>query len=421
MKILILGAGIIGLTTAFQLVERGHHVLLVERENAPGRVSSYMNGGQFSYTYAEPLASPAMLRQFIPLLMGRGRAVQLDLLTLVRILPWGLRFLSNCTAARFSENTQSVLRLAWLSRQEMEDYLSRYSVEFDFRQTGKLHLYRDPTQLRRAESMVTLKNSLGFGQEVWDEGQCLAAEPALQAYRGSLAGGIFSPLDQSGDTYKLIQHLRQACRQTGRCELFTELEIEGFRVDRDRIVGIRSSSREMHADAYVLCAGAESPRLLKRLGFYLPIVPVKGYSITVPALPGTPEINLTDTHNKIVFTRLGKRLRVAGLMEFAGWNREITQSQIERLLRLAEGALPKAGKYASLEASWAGLRPMTPDGVPVIGPSRWRNLWLNIGHGMLGSTLAFGSARLIADLIEGREAPLAADRFHAGRFNKSCA
>jgi D-amino-acid dehydrogenase len=199
------------------------------------------------------------------------------------------------------------------------------------------------------------------------------------------------------------------------------VEIEGFRVDREQVVGIRSSKQELHADAYVVCAGADSPRLLKGLGYSLPIVPVKGYSITVPALAGAPALNLTDTYHKIVFTRLGSRLRVAGLMEFAGWNREITKSQIARLLRLAQGALPKAGEYAQLEASWAGLRPMTPDGVPIIGPCRWRNLWLNIGHGMLGSTLAFGSARLIADLIDGRDAPLEAKRFFAGRFNRSYA
>ena len=197
------------------------------------------------------------------------------------------------------------------------------------------------------------------------------------------------------------------------------MEVEGFRTAPGSIQAVHSKGRELQADAYVLCAGAESPRLLKGLLAGLPIIPVKGYSITVPALPGAPQINLTDTHHKIVFTRLGDRLRVAGLMEFAGWDRGISTAQIERLLRLAEQLLPQAGDYRKLEASWAGLRPMTPDGVPVIGPTRWDNLWLNIGHGMLGSTLAFGSARLLADLIDGSDAPLEIDAFHAGRFNRA--
>jgi D-amino-acid dehydrogenase len=291
-------------------------------------------------------------------------------------------------------------------------------MEFDFRQTGKLHLYRDPAMLERAESMAAIKNRLGFGQEIWDEARCRAAEPALTQYRESLAGGVFSPLDQSGDTYKLIEALRQKCLKSGRCELFTATEVVGFKTDRGQIRAVRYNSRELEADAYVLCAGAESPRLLNRLGVDLPILPVKGYSITVPALPGAPQINLTDTHHKIVFTQLGDRLRVAGLMEFAGWDRRVSPHQIKHLIRLAERLLPQAGDYRRLQASWAGLRPMTPDGVPVIGPTPWGNFWLNIGHGMLGSTLAFGSARLIADLIEGCDTPLETDGFHAGRLNR---
>ena len=417
MKILILGAGIIGLTTAYQLLRRGHQVLLVEREDTPGRVSSYMNGGQFSYTYAEPLASPAMRRQLVPLLLGRHRSLQLHLAAFPQVIPWGLRFLRQCTPARFTANTRAVLGLARLSRDEMEQYLSGQAAEFDFRHTGKLHLYRDQSLLRGAEDMVALKNQLGFGQEIWDETRCRAAEPALAGYPGSMAGGVFSPLDQSGDSYKLIEALHRQCLDTGRCELFTGLEVAGFRTARGSIQAVRYNNGELQADAYVLCAGAESPRLLKSLGAGLPIIPVKGYSITVPALPGAPQINLTDTHHKIVFTRLGDRLRIAGLMEFAGWDRRISAAQIERLLRLAEQLLPQAGDYRKLQASWAGLRPMTPDGVPVIGPTQWDNFWLNIGHGMLGSTLAFGSARLLADLVDGADAPLKTDAFHAGRLN----
>ena len=418
MKILILGAGIIGMASATYLLRRDHHVMIVDRQSAPGRVSSYMNGGQFSYGYAEPLASPAMLRQLPAMFLGRNGALKITPAAFPGILPWGLWFLRNCTASRYTENTKSVLRLARLSREEMDRHVRERKTDFDFRKTGKLHLYRDPVQLQRVSSLVQLKNAFGLGQEIWNPQQCLAAEPALEEYPGSLAGGVFSPLDQSGDTFKLIQSLRDECLQSGQCDFHLDTEVLGFREKRAVITGIHTAHGVMSADAYLLCAGAESPQLLQSLGMRLPIVPVKGYSITVPALSGAPVINLTDTHHKIVFTRLGDKLRVAGLMEFGGRNSRISEERIDHLLRLASMLLPSAGDYAHLEAYWAGQRPMSPDGAPIIGPTRWRNLWLNTGHGMLGSTLAFGSARHITALLDGSRSPLERENFQAERFDR---
>ena len=416
MKVLILGAGIIGMATAFYLQRRNHHVLILDRESVPGRVSSYMNGGQFSYSYAEPLASPSMLRQLPSLLLGRQGALKITPAAYPEIIPWGLRFMRQCSADQQKANTRRVLRLARLSREEMLRYIDEQTPDFDFRQTGKLHLYRDPLQLQRAAPLVELKNSLGFGQEIWSPQRCLAAEPALADYPGSLAGGIFSPLDQSGDSFKLIQSLREDCLRSGRCEFQLSTQVNGFMAQGAVITGIRTTQGETSADAYVLCAGAESPRLLQGLGMRLPILPIKGYSITVPALAGAPVINLTDTQHKIVFTRLGDRLRVAGLMEFAGWNRSVDQEPVEHLLRLAEKVLPAAGDYSRLDDYWAGLRPMTPDGAPIIGPTRWGNLWLNTGHGMLGSTLALGSARHLADVLDGKPSQLREGEYRAERF-----
>jgi D-amino-acid dehydrogenase len=416
MKVLILGAGIIGMATACYLQRRNHHVLILDRENAPGRVSSYMNGGQFSYSYAEPLASPSMLRQLPAMLLDRQSGLKITPAALPEIIPWGLRFLRHCTGDKHRKNTQRVLSLAKLSHEEMVRYVREQTPDFDFRQTGKLHLYRDPLQLQRAVPLVNLKNSLGFGQEIWNPQRCLAAEPALKDYSGPLAGGIFSPLDQSGDSYKLIQVLRDDCLQSGRCEFHFATEVDGFLAKGVEITGIRTAKGAFSADVYVLCAGAESPRLLQTIGMRLPVLPIKGYSITVPALSGAPALNLTDTQHKIVYTRLGDRLRVAGLMEFSGWNRQIDKEPVEYLLRLAKKLLPTAGDYSQLDDHWAGLRPMTPDGTPIIGPTRWRNLWLNTGHGMLGSTLALGSARHIAALLDGGSSPIDAEEFLAERF-----
>ncbi len=416
MKILIIGAGIIGLTTAYFLVRRGYSVLVVEQESAIGTVSSYMNGGQFSYSYAEPLASPSMPRQLPAILFGRHAALKIKPAAFTQLMPWGLQFLRNCTIEKFTENTQTVLRLAKLSREEMGHFINLHVADFSFRETGKLHLYQDSNLLQRTASLVELKNRLGFMQEIWNSEQCLNREPALNGYQGPLAGGIFSPLDQSGDTYELIQSLQEVCLQSGQCEFRTNTTVNGFDVKASRIAAIKTTKEDLSADGYVVSAGAASPQLMKKLGIKLPIMPVKGYSITVPALPQAPEINLTDTKFKIVFTKLGEQLRVAGLMEFAGHDRHIRKDRIEYLLGLAKAALPQAGDYQKLLSCWAGLRPMTPDGIPLIGPTRWQNLWLNAGHGMLGSTLAFGSARLIADLIDGADTPIDRTNFHPGRF-----
>lgn len=418
MKVLILGAGIIGMASASALLRRNHHVIVVDRESTPGRISSYMNGGQFSYTYAEPLASPALLRQLPFLLLGKHGALTVNNHAFPELLPWGIRFLRNCTSTRYIENTKRVLRLARLSREEMGRYLSEQNPDFDFRTTGKLHLYRDPATLQRVSSLVKLKNLLGFGQEIWNAQQCRAAEPALQCYPEPFAGGVFSPLDQSGDTFKLIQALQSECRESGRCEFRLKSEVYGIRVKQADVTSIQTSKEVLSADAYILSAGTESSRLLRNLGVRLPIIPVKGYSITVPALPSAPEINLTDTHNKIVFTKLGDKLRVAGMMEFAGRNPQICQERVDHLLRLAKKVLPSAGDYSRPIAYWAGLRPLTPDGVPIIGPTQWRNLWLNTGHGMLGSTLSLGSARLIADLLDGGQIPIERGDYQAERFER---
>ncbi len=419
MKILIIGAGIIGLTTAYQLVKRGFHVLVLEREADLGRVSSYMNGGQFSFSYAEPLANPAMPRQLPAILFGRYAALKIKPAAFPKLLPWGLRFLQNCNAEDYTQNTKNVLSLAQVSREEMGRYLSEQTADFNFRATGKLHIYRDSIELQRITPLVELKNSLGFAQEIWNSEMCLQREPALKHYQGPFAGGVFSPLDQSGDTYKLIQALKNSCLQTGRCEIRTQVDVRGFNIEQGLVSSVASANEKFSADGYVVCAGVASARLLRTAGIGLPIIPVKGYSITVPAFSRAPEINLTDTQKKIVFTRLGTELRVAGLMEFTGQNLQTPKKTVAHLLRLASSTLPQAGDYTQLNACWAGLRPMTPDNVPVIGPTRWRNLWLNAGHGMLGSTLAFGSARLIADLLSGTKNPLDDTSFDLGRFEKS--
>ena len=416
MRILIIGAGIIGMTSAYCLVQRGHRVTVIDREAKPGHIGSYQNGGQFSYGYAEPLAAPSLWLQLPVLLATRDGPLSIKPAGLPTLLGWGARFLRNCTPRRFLKHTLSVLQLALASREELGRFLATTPEPFDFRATGKLHIYAHARRLNQVEGLVRLKNRHGLQQTIWDAAACRQHEPALKEYQGPLAGGVYSPLDQSGDTYRLIQALQQTCIRSGLCTIRSQVNLDSFNIKGNGIDCIQTSVGDLSADTYVMCAGADSANLLRESGIRLPMIPVKGYSVTVPARTGAPTINLTDTRHRIVYTKLGERLRVAGIMEFAGYDRRVCEQRIENLLATARQSLPQAGDYARPLSSWAGLRPMTPDGMPIVGRGSWRNLWINTGHGMLGTTLAFGSARLLADLIDGREPAIDAARYSFRRF-----
>jgi D-amino-acid dehydrogenase len=315
---------------------------------------------------------------------------------------WGLSFLANCTPGRAKLNTERALRLALYSRQSLRDLRDQTKIAYDQRTEGILHIYRDAREFAHASATAGMMLDHGLERLVKSPAECARIEPALANVAPELAGGIFTPGDESGDAHRFTQALAALAAARG-ARFRWNVAVRGLRRDGDRIGGLVTDSGTIEADAYVLATGCVSPALVRPLGLRLPIVPAKGYSITVPVDThlGAPSVSITDDEHKIVYSRLGERLRVAGTAEMTGFDLTLTPSRVAAITARAREMFPDGGDYSRAEP-WTGLRPTTPDGVPLIGATPFRNLWLNTGHGTLGWTMACGSGRLLADLIAGR-------------------
>ncbi|MFN3076442.1 MAG: D-amino acid dehydrogenase [Alphaproteobacteria bacterium] len=404
MKIIVLGAGVVGVATAYWLAREGHETLVLDRQHAPAQETSFANGGQISASHAEPWANPATPGKILKWL---GRADAPLVVKWGRYDPalwtWGLRFLRNCTPARTKRNTELTLRLALYSRSCLKALRAETGIEYDEREQGILHIYRDRGEFRQACHAAAIMESLGLRRETCTAEACVGIEPALSGVAGELAGGLYSREDESGDAHRFTVRLAVLAQALG-AEFRYGINITGFETSGRRISALATSAGLLRADAYVLSLGSYSPLLARSLGLRLPIYPAKGYSITAPILDEsrTPSVSITDDEHKMVFSRLGNRLRAAGTAELAGWDSSQTPVRAQAILRHARTLFPYACDYEQAEP-WAGLRPKTPDSVPILGPCPIENLFLNTGHGTLGWTMACGSARVLADLIAGRE------------------
>lgn len=415
MEIVILGSGVVGVSLAWELLQRGHGVTVVDRAASPGLATSFANGGQLSYSYTDSLADPALLPKMPGMVVGRDPAFELNLSADPKLLAWGLRFLRNCTGERALRNTRNVLRLALYSRQRLHALLAAQPLDFDYRRDGKLHIYADAAGLDKARERVALKASWDCPQEVLTRAQCRAREPALAEWRGTIAGGVFSPLDESGDAYRFTEALAARCVGAGARFCFG-VAVEGFEVGGGSVRAVRAAEGALEGDLYVMALGPQSPLLERDLGLSLPVYPLKGYSATVPAGPGAPLVSITDTQRKVVFCKLGDRLRIAGMAELSGYTEGADPEKIQRLLDAGQAAFPRGGDYARVQHQWAGFRPATPDSAPILGGCGYDNLVLNTGHGMLGWTLACASAAVVADVIDGRTPEIDLDGLTLERF-----
>jgi D-amino-acid dehydrogenase len=404
VKVLVLGAGVIGTTSAWYLCQAGHEVTVIERRAAAGLETSFANGGQISAGHAEPWAKPSVVpkilrwlgREDAPLLF-RPRA---DLAQWL----WGLRFLAECRPGRFERNCRVLARLAVYSRDCLRALRRETGIRYDELARGILQfatVQRDFDALaRHAETM----RGFGIHREVKDAAACLALEPALRFSQERVIGGLYAPGDESGDAHRFTQELAARAAQRGvRFEMATE--VRAVAAAGGEVRAVDTSKGRVTADAYVVAMGSYSALLLRRMGIRIPVYPLKGYSITLPLGPAeaaaAPSVSLTDEACKIVISRLGSRLRAAGTAELTGYDTSISELRCAAIARRVRQLFPRLGA-ASRAENWAGLRPATPNNVPVIGRTRLRNLFLNTGHGTLGWTLACGSAAALADLIGGR-------------------
>ena len=407
MRVTVLGAGVVGVTSAWYLAADGHEVTVIERQPLPAQETSFANGGQISVSHAEPWANPKtplkalkwMWREDAPLLW-RWRADPAQ-------WAWGLRFLRECTAARARANVGAIVRLGLASRSALRSLRRELVLEYNQLERGILHFYTDSREFDHALPQAALMREFGCERVPQTAAECLAIEPALAGSRAPVVGGTYTAGDESGDARRFTEALAQRAAARGVRFRYGET-VAALQHEGGRLSGVRLGSGEtLNADVTVLALGSYSPLLLRPLGVRLPVYPAKGYSATL-ALPegvAAPSVSLTDDGHKIVISRLGQSLRVAGTAEFNGYDMSLNAPRCAALLRRTRDIFPALEAVTQVDY-WAGLRPATPGNVPVIGDmaaAGLAGLWLNTGHGTLGWTLACGSARLLADLVVGRD------------------
>ncbi|NVK18179.1 MAG: D-amino acid dehydrogenase [Methylocystaceae bacterium] len=400
MRILVLGAGVVGTTTAFYLQRAGHEVVVIDRQNEPGMETSFANGGQIAAAHADPWASPATPWKALKWI---GQKEAPLLFHYMRYDPalwsWCLKFLSNCTQKKTEVNTERTLRIALHSRECLKNIRKKISLDYDHREEGILHFYRSEKEFELAVKAAETMRKYGLDRKVLSPSDCVKTEKNLAGIESDLVGGIYSANDESGDAHRFTQQLGAYCRQQA-VEFATNHDIQSLIIEDGKVKGVKTDKGDIYGDGVVICLGSFSAPFLKPYGLKLPIYPAKGYSITLPLTKpdNAPTVSLTDDEFKLVFSRLGDRLRVAGTAELGGYSTDVNQIRSRFILKKTLEIFPDCGDPMGVDY-WAGLRPKTPDSVPIIGKTPIDSLYLNTGHGTLGWTMSCGSAQVIADII----------------------
>jgi D-amino-acid dehydrogenase len=418
MRVLVLGGGVIGITTAWFLARDGHEVTVVEREQGVALGTSYANGAMIHSSLVEPWNQPGIAWKLLRWLGRDDAPAVLRPSAIPGMFGWGLSFLRNATPARHRRHMLINLRLALLSAGLLKEVRRETGIAYDHGERGILKIARDQAGLDEAQAEAELLAEHGeLPFRVLDRAGVMAFEPALAEGGDAIRGGLLFPDDESGDCHLFSRRLAEAFeRDGGTLRLGTT--IERIETEGDRIAAVQAGGERLEADAYVLALGWSSPALVRDLGLRLPIVPVKGYSLTaqIDGWNDPPRVAVVD--EVIGLVPLGDRIRLAGSAEFTGPDLTLNRHRSDYIWRTALKVYPALARHADLDAAerWTGLRPMTPDGPPILGPTRYRNLFLNTGHGHLGWTFACGSAQVVAALVAGRTAPIALDGLTVDRF-----
>lgn len=416
MKVAVLGSGVIGVTSAWYLAEAGHDVVVIDRQPGPALETSFANAGEISPGYASPWAAPGIPQKAIRWLMMRHAPLILQPAIDREMLGWLFAMLRNCTGTRYAINKARMVRLAEYSRDRLIALRADTGIAYDERMQGTLQLFRTQKQLDGTEKDIAVLRAGGVPFELLDREGCIAVEPGLAAAREKIVGGLRLPGDETGDCFKFTVSLAAMAAERGVQFRYGEA-IQSLAIDRARIVGVETDRGRITADRYVVTLGSHSAAMLRPLGLKLPVYPVKGYSITVPIVDAAraPESTLMDESYKIAITRLGDRIRVGGMAEISGYNNALPERRRATLVHSLTDLFPGAGDIDAA-SYWSGLRPMTPDGTPVIGATPYDNLFLNTGHGTLGWTIACGSGQLIADLVSGGTTDIEAEDLSISRY-----
>jgi D-amino-acid dehydrogenase len=417
VKVLVLGSGVIGVTSAYYLARTGHEVTVVDRQPEAARETSFANAGEVSPGYSSPWAGPGVPVKAIKwLLMKHGPLVIRPKLDPAMWI-WLLKMLRNCTSARYAVNKSRMIPIAEYSRDCLRALRAEIGIHYDERSRGTLQLFRNSAQLDGTAEDIAVLKQYGVPYEVLDRAGCIATEPALAAVKDKIAGGLRLPEDETGDCRMFTEALTAQAAKLG-VQFKFNTGIERLIADGSGIASVATSAGLLQAEAYVVALGSWSPRLLKPLGISIPVYPVKGYSITVPIVDAdsAPVSTVMDESYKVAITRLGDRIRVGGTAEISGYSDKLHAARRATLDHSLTDLFPRGGDTARA-TFWCGLRPMTPDGPPVIGATNYPNLHLNTGHGTLGWTMACGSGRVLADLLSGRKPDIDTTELAISRYD----
>ena len=419
MKIIVLGSGVIGTTSAYYLAKAGHEVTVIDRQPEAGLETSFANAGEVSPGYAAPWAGPGVPMKAVKWLLMQHSPLVVRPALDPQMWRWMFQMLANCNQKSYETNKGRMVRLAEYSRDCLVQLRLDTGIAYDERSQGTLQLFRSQKQLDGAAADTAVLERYQVLYSVLDPKGCEAAEPALANVRGKFVGGLQLPGDETGDCFKFTQRLAKMAEGLG-VTFRQGVDIVRLVVNGDRIAGVVTSKGELKADAFVLALGSYSPLLLRQVGIRIPVYPVKGYSITIPIVDakGAPESTVMDETFKVAITRLGERIRVGGTAEIAGYDLSLRQARRDTLEHSVNDLFPMAGDTSKAEF-WCGLRPMTPDGTPVMGPTPFSNLFLNTGHGTLGWTMACGSGRVLADLVSGRQPEIGLEGLFMDRYGRS--
>ncbi|WP_280539145.1 D-amino acid dehydrogenase [Chromohalobacter sp. 11-W] len=417
MHVLILGSGVVGVTSAYYLASQGHEVTVVDRQAGPAMETSYGNAGQVSFGFSSPWAAPGIPRKALKWMFQEHAPLKIQPKRDPAMARFMMAMFNNCTPERYAVNKERMVRVAEYSRQCIDALRRDTGIRYEDRQRGLLQLFRHEAQVEAVAKDMRVLSECGVRHRLLGAEELTTAEPALARVPGKFVGGLHLPDDQTGDCHLFTQRLADHCREQLGVEFRFNVDIQRIERQAGRVERVMTSSGALSADAYVVCLGSFSPLLMKDLDIRLPIYPVKGYSLTLPVVDdgGAPQSTVMDETFKVAISRFDDRIRVGGTAELASYDLSLLEKRRATISMVVRDVFPEGGDAAKAEF-WTGLRPMTPDSTPIIGATRYDNLWLNTGHGTLGWTMSCGSAHLLADLMAGRRPAIDPNGLDVARY-----
>lgn len=416
MRVIVLGSGVIGVASAYYLAQQGAEVTVLDRQSGPAEETSFGNAGQISPGYSTPWAAPGIPFKAVKWMFQHHAPLAINLDGSMWQLQWMAQMLKNCNPQSYAVNKERMMRVAEYSRDCLRELRKDTGINYENRAKGTLQLFRKEAQMEAVQRDISVLQECGVSYELLNGNELGRVEPALANAQDKLVGGLHLPNDETGDCYLFTNALAQIAKELGVNFQFNQ-NVEKLIVEGDEIKGVQVNGKILTADRYVLAFGSYSRDFLKPLDLQLPVYPVKGYSLTIPIVDPAfaPQSTVLDETYKIAITRFDQRIRVGGMAELSGFNLGLNEDRRATLQMVTQDLFP--GGDMAQASFWTGLRPMTPDSTPIIGATRFKNLFLNTGHGTLGWTMAFGSGKLISDIVLNHKTDISTDGLSIQRYS----